>query len=332
MSTTLRIGILGAARIAGTALIEPAAERTDVEIVAVAARDRSRGEEFARMHGIPRVMDTYDEVVDSADVDAIYIPLPASHHAPWSIRALEAGKHVLVEKPFAANASEARQVAQVAATSDRVLMEAFHYRYHALMLRLQEMLAMGVIGRITDISATFDITMPDRTDIRYQLSLGGGATMDLGCYPVHFARTLMGSEPEVSGATVRAVDGGEVDEALEATLMFHGGVTSTIRSSLMEAVERQDACITGTLGTIDVKNFVQPQKGNRITLTLESGITSEEVPQQPSSYAAQLATFVAAVRDGVGVPTGPADSVATMEVIDAMYRAAGLRPRPAGMA
>lgn len=331
MSNTLRIGILGAARIAGTALIEPAAERTDVEIVAVAARDRGRGEEFARAHGIPHVMDSYDEVIDSRDVDAVYIPLPASHHAPWTIRALEAGKHVLVEKPFAANASEARQVAQVAASSDTVLMEAFHNRYHALMLRLQEMLSMGLIGQVTDISATFDITMPDRTDIRYQLPLGGGATMDLGCYPVHFVRTLMGSEPEVSAATARVVDDGEVDEALEATLMFHDGVTSTIRSSLMELVERQDARITGTLGTIDVKNFVHPQKGNRITLSVESGITSEEVPQQPSSYAAQLAAFVAAVRDGVAIPTGPADSVANMEVIDAMYRASGLKPRPAGM-
>lgn len=331
MSNTLRIGILGAARIAGTALIEPAADRNDVEIVAVAARDRRRGEEFARAHGIAHVMDTYDQVVDSADVDAVYIPLPASHHASWTIRSLEAGKHVLVEKPFAANASEARQVAQVAATSDKVLMEAFHYRYHALMLRLQEMLSMGLIGQVTDISATFDITMPERTDIRYQLPLGGGATMDLGCYPVHFARTLMGSEPEVSTATARVVDDGEVDEALDATLMFHGGVTSRIRSSLMELVERQDARITGELGSIHVENFVHPQKGNRITLSLGSGITSEEVPEQPSSYAAQLAAFVAAVRDGVTIPTGPADSVANMEVIDAMYRAAGLKPRPAGM-
>ncbi len=332
MPHTLRIGILGAANIAQRALVEPASERDDVQLVAVAARDRGRAAEFARKHGIPHVMDSYDDVVDSADVDAIYIPLPASHHAPWSIRALEAGKHVLVEKPFATNASEARQVAHVAATSGQVLMEAFHYRYHALVLRLQEIVAMGLIGEITDIQATFNITMPDRTDIRYQLPLGGGATMDLGCYPVHLARTLMGSEPEVIAAGARVVDGGEVDEALEATLRFHGGATTTIRSSLLEQEETQSVHITGTLGTVDVENFVHPQNGNRITLNLESGITTEEVPRHPSSYAAQLAAFVAAVRDGVGVLTGPADSVANMEVIDAMYRAAGLAPRPAGMA
>ncbi len=329
--TTLRMGILGAANITQRALIEPASERDDVQLVAVAARDRGRAEQFAEKHGISQVLDSYDDIVDSPEVDAIYIPLPASHHAAWTIRALEAGRHVLVEKPFAANASEARQVAQVAATSGLVLMEAFHYRYHALVLRLQEMLAMGLIGEVLDFQGRFDITMPDRGDIRYQLPLGGGATMDLGCYPIHLARTLIGSEPEVISATARVVDGGEVDEALEATLQFHGGVSATISSSLLEDEERQSALITGSLGTIDVENFVHPQDGNRITLSLESGITTQEVPRQPSSYAAQLAAFVAAVRDGVGVITGPADSVANMEVIDAMYRAAGLAPRPAGL-
>lgn len=329
MSNPIRIGILGAAGIAPQALIEPAAERADVVLVAVAARDQSRAEEFARAHGIQRVMESYDDIVDSPDLDAVYIPLPASHHAHWSIRALQAGKHVLVEKPFAANASEARQVAEVAATSDRVLMEAFHYRYHALVARLQEMLAMKLVGEVTDVSGTFDITMHDRSDIRYQLPLGGGATMDLGCYPIHLARTLLGSEPEVVSAWARTVDGGQVDEALEAKMQFHGGITSTIRSSLLEEVEAQTARITGTLGTIDVENFVHPQRGNRITLTVQDGATAEVVPQQPSSYAAQLSAFVAAVRDGVGVLTGPGDSVANMEVIDAMYRAAGLAPRPA---
>ncbi len=331
MSNPLRIGILGAARITRRALIEPAAERDDVILAAVAARDRHRAEEYASTHGIASVLDSYDDIVDSPDLDAVYIALPASHHAHWSVRALQAGKHVLVEKPFAANAAEARQVADVAATSEKVLMEAFHYRYHALLTRLQEMVGMGLIGEVTDIDATFDITMPDRSDIRYQLPLGGGATMDLGCYPVHLARTLVGSEPEVVSATARTVDGGQVDEALEATLQFHGGVTATIRSSLLEAEEAQIATITGTLGTIDVDHFVHPQAGNQITLTVDSGTTTQEVPQQPSSYAAQLAAFVAAVRDGVGVPTGPADSVANMEVIDAMYRAAGLEPRPTTM-
>lgn len=328
MSTPIRIGILGAAGIAPRALIEPAHERDDVELAAVAARDRSRGEEFAKTHGIKQVMDSYDDIVDSPALDAIYIPLPASHHAHWSIRALQAGKHVLVEKPFAANASEARQVAEVAANSDKVLMEAFHNRYHAVMARLKEMLDMGLVGEVSDISATFDINLPDRSDIRYQLPLGGGATMDLGCYPIHLVRTLTGTEPEVLSARARTIDGGQVDEALEAKLQFPGGITSTIRSSLLEDEKAQTVRITGDLGTIDVEGFVLPQDGNRITLTREDGTTTEEVPGQPSSYAAQLSAFVAAIRDGIQVVTDPADSVANMDVIDAMYRAAGLEPRP----
>ncbi|MGV8847788.1 Gfo/Idh/MocA family protein [Tessaracoccus sp.] len=329
MSNPIRIGILGAARITTRALIEPAAGRTDVVLSAVAARDRSRAEEYAATHGIEAVMDSYDDIVNSPDLDAIYIPLPASYHAHWSIRALQAGKHVLVEKPFAANAAEARHVADVAAGCTTVLMEAFHYRYHSLVTRLQEMLATGLVGDVTDISAVFDITMPDRSNIRYQLPLGGGATMDLGCYPVHLVRTLMGSEPIVLSATARTVDGGQVDEALVATLQFHAGVTSTIRSSLMEAAEAQTARITGTRGTIDVDHFVHPQDGNKITVTVDGVTTTEAVPAHPSSYAAQLSAFVSAIRDGIGVPTGPADAVANMEVIDAMYRAAGLEPRPA---
>ncbi|MDO5735804.1 MAG: Gfo/Idh/MocA family oxidoreductase [Propionibacteriaceae bacterium] len=329
MSHPIRIGILGAARIAKRALIDPAVERDDVQVTAIAARDRGRAEEFAATHGIPMVLDSYDDVVNSPDLDAIYIPLPASHHARWSIATLHAHKHVLVEKPFAANATEARQVVEAAALSDKVLMEAFHYRYHALTARLQELLEQGVVGDVTDISATFDVTIPDRSDIRYQLPLGGGSTMDLGCYPLHLARTLMSSEPEVISAWARAVDCGQVDEALEATLQFHGGVSSTIRSSLLEDEQVQNARITGTLGTIDVKNFVHPQHGNQITISLQGGTTTEEVPLHPSSYAAQLGAFVEAVRDGVGIPTGPADSLANMEAIDAMYRAAGLKPRPA---
>ncbi len=329
MSHPIRIGILGAARITTRALIEPAAGRTDVVLAAVAARDRGRAEDYAATHGIAAVLDSYDDIVDSPDLDAIYIPLPASYHAHWSIRALQAGKHVLVEKPFAANAAEARHVADVAARCSTVLMEAFHYRYHALVTRLQEMLAAGLVGDVTDISAVFDITMPDRSDIRYQLPLGGGATMDLGCYPVHLVRTLMGSEPVVVSASARTVDGGQVDEALVAEMQFPTGVTSTLRSSLMEDAEEQSARITGTLGTIEVDHFVHPQDGNRITLTVDGVTTTEAVPAQPSSYAAQLSAFVSAIRDGLGVPTGPADAVANMEVIDAMYRAAGLDPRPA---
>ena len=203
MTTPIRIGILGAAGITPTALIEPAATNPDVELVAVAARNRASAEEFATDHGIGRVVDSYEELVADPDVDAIYIPLPNSHHGTWTIKAIEAGKHVLVEKPFAANAEEAEQVAAVAAGTDQVVMEGFHYRYHELTKRAIDLVRSGAIGELQHIDATFDIHLPDRTNIRYIWDLAGGSTMDLGCYPLHLVRSVVGEEPEVVAATYR---------------------------------------------------------------------------------------------------------------------------------
>lgn len=324
----LRIGILGAAGITPQALIEPAHANPGVRLVAVAARNRGRAEEFAQENGIERVADSYSELITDPEVEAVYIPLPNSHHAHWSIKALEAGKHVLVEKPFASNLAEAEEVAEVASRSSHVLMEAFHYRFHGLVLRVEQLLSDGVIGQVTAADATFNVHLPDRTDIRYSHALAGGATMDLGCYPVHFLRTLFG-EPTVLSGEARTTDDPQVDEALTATMEFPGGIRSTISSSLFEAQEVQHAIITGTRGSIEVNGFVKPQGGNQLRVTVDGETTTEEVPREPSSYAAQLAVFVAAVRDGAPVLTGPEDSLATMRVIDAMYVAAGLDPRPA---
>lgn len=328
MSTTspLTFGILGAAGITPLALLEPAQDRDDVRVVAVAARERSRAEEFAQEHGIPQVLDDYQAVLDS-DVEAVYIPLHNSAHAEWAIKALQAGKHVLLEKPFADNADQAREVAAVADGIDRVLMEAFHYRHHALWHRLDELLRSGVIGDLVDASAVFEIHLPDRSNIRYQSALAGGATMDLGCYAIHLLRSLLGSEPTVVTAVARTTDDPELDEALTAQLTFPGGISSTITSSLLEEVEAQSARFTGTQGHIDVEGFVHPQSGNRITVTVDGESTEESVPAQPSSYAAQLDVFVKAVREGGPVIPDPADSIKTMEVIDAMYVAAGLHRR-----
>src|SRR5215467_13402600 len=146
---TLRIGTLGAARITPAALIKPARNSTEAEVVAVAARDRSRAQAFASKHGIPQVCDSYGALVNAPDIDAIYNPLPNGLHAEWTIAALEAGKHVLCEKPFTSNAKEAEEVAAVAERhSDRVLMEAFHYRYHPLAQRMRDVVDSGELGEI----------------------------------------------------------------------------------------------------------------------------------------------------------------------------------------
>lgn len=331
-SGPVHIGILGAAGITPTALVAPVHATGAARLVAIAARDRARAEQFARDHSVERVHDGYAEVLADPNVEAVYIPLPNNLHAKWTMAALEAGKHVLVEKPFASNLAEAERVAEVAAAHPGlVVMEAFHNRYHALARDLQQLLGDGIIGRVAEASAIFEITLPDRGNIRYSHALAGGATMDLGCYCVHMLRTLLG-EPEVVAATARTTTDPELDDALTAELSFPDEVAASIRCSLDEPRARQSLRLLGSRGAIEVDGFVHPQYGNRVTVTIDDQSTSHEVSRTPTTYEAQLTAFVAAVRDGKPVLTGPADSLRTMRVLDDLYLAAGLQPRPASPA
>src|SRR5690606_16634605 len=144
-----------------------------------------------------RAYPTYESLLASPDVDAIYNPLPNALHGPWTIRALEAGKHVLCEKPLASNADEAVRMAEVAARTGKRLVEAFHWRYHPLAERMRQIVASGELGRLREVSSYFCVPLVLPRDIRFDYALGGGATMDLGCYAIHQMRHLVGGEPEV---------------------------------------------------------------------------------------------------------------------------------------
>ena len=196
-TTPIRIGILGAASIAPMALIRPARRVPDAVVAAVAARDEARAARFADKHGIARVHPSYAALLADPEPDAIYNPLPNSLHCEWTLRALEAGKHVLCEKPLASNAEEAERMAKAATNAGRVLVEAFHWRYHPLADRMREIVTSGELGPIRHVEASFCVPMIRRGDIRYRWDLGGGATMDLGCYAINMVRTLAGAEPEV---------------------------------------------------------------------------------------------------------------------------------------
>lgn len=327
----LRIGILGAAGITPIALVEPVHSTGAARLVAVSARNRARAEQFARDHSVDRVHDNYADVLADPNVEAVYIPLPNNLHAQWTLAALRAGKHVLVEKPFASNLAEAELVAATAAEHpELVVMEAFHNRYHALVRDLQSLLADGIIGQVREAEAIFDITLPDRGNIRYNHALAGGASMDLGCYCIHMLRTLLG-EPEVRSARATTTTDSQLDDAMAGELLFPGEVAATIGCSLDEPRARQSLRLLGSRGAIEVEGFVHPQYGNRVTVTVDDHSTSHEVERYPTTYEAQLFAFVAAVRDGAAVPTGPEDSLRTMRVIDDLYLAAGLSPRPASL-
>ncbi|WP_313864692.1 Gfo/Idh/MocA family oxidoreductase [Mycobacterium sp.] len=319
----LRIGILGAARIAPMALINPAKDNADVVIAAVAARDGSRAQAFAAKHKIARVHDDYDKLIADPDIDAIYNPLPNGLHGKWTRAALAAGKHMLCEKPFTANAAEAREIAELAATSDRVVMEAFHYRYHPLALRVEEIIASGELGKLRRVEATLCFPLPKFSDIRYNYSLAGGATMDAGCYAVNMARTFGGSTPEVVSAQAKLHDP-QVDRAMTAELRFAGGHTGRVRCSMWSRrLFDISAKVVGDRGQLNVLNPVMPQMFHRLSVRTADDNRVERFPRR-ATYAYQLDAFANAVLRGAPVKTNPQDAIENMTVIDAIYRAAGL--------
>ncbi|HVR33314.1 MAG TPA: Gfo/Idh/MocA family oxidoreductase [Acidimicrobiia bacterium] len=327
-SEPFRIGLVAASRIAAGAIVEPARSIDGVEVSAVAARDLGRAEEAAERWGIPNAFGSYGEMLSSGSVDAVYVGTPAAFHRPCVLDALDAGLHVLCEKPFAANAEDARTMAAAAAQSDRVVMEAFHWRYHPLVTQMRAIIDR--IGPPRRADAAFVI--PDgripRTDIRWNLRLGGGSTMDLGCYAIALVRWAVGSEPSVTSAVAAANEDG-IDLWLRAELSWGGGASGSVYSSMVGADEPAGTylVVTSSNGTMRVDNPVAPQHGSSITVVTDDGAERFEV-EASSTYHHQLVAFRAAVVDDQPIPTGPDDAVANMEVIDACYRAAGLDPRP----
>ena len=319
----MQIGVLGAARIAPQALIKPATANADVVVAAVAARDVSRARAFAARHGIAGVHDSYDALLADPDIDAVYNPLPNGLHGKWTRAALAAGKHVLCEKPFTANAAEAREIAELAAQSDRIVMEAFHYRYHPMTLRIEEIIASGELGKLERVEAALCFPLPKFSDIRYNYSLAGGATMDAGCYSVHMVRTFGGSTPEVLSAQAKLRDP-RIDRAMTAEVRFADGHTGRIRCSMWSPrLLDLSVHVVGDQGELRALNPLLPQLYHRLSIRSAAGKRVERFPRR-ASYAYQLDAFAAAVLRGEPVKTTPEDAIENMTVIDAIYRAAGL--------
>ncbi len=307
------------------AVIRPARHVEDVEVVAVAARDPQRAAAFAAKHGIPRTVGSYDELVADPDVDAVYNPLPNGLHGRWTMAALAAGKHVLCEKPFTADGAEARVVAR-AVPPGRVVMEAFHYRYHPVFRRARQLLDEGAVGKVRRIETWLCFPLPMFTDIRYQLALAGGATMDAGCYAIHMARHLAGSEPEVVSARAKLRSPG-VDRAMQADLRFGADTTARVTCSMWSRrLLHVGFRVTGDDGDLRVFNPVGPNVYHRLSVRGRGGRRVEHLSRRPT-YEFQLEAFCQAVAGGAPPITDVADAIANMDVIDAVYRHAGLEPR-----
>jgi predicted dehydrogenase len=326
----LRIGILGAARITPLSLVAPAAA-TGHRLVAVAARSPERAGAFAAEHGVARIHETYADLLADPDVEAVYNPLPNSLHAEWNVRAAEAGKHVLAEKPSALDAAEARRVRDAVTAYGVVFMEAFHYLYHPLFERVCSLIAGGAVGEVEHVSAVLRMPAPPDDDPRWSLELGGGATMDLGCYSLSCLRLLgryAGGEPRVVAARADQRPGRPgVDERLFVDLEFPSGATG-FGGSDMDSAERDMALhVRGTRGELVVPMFPVPHEDDSLVLRRPGAEAVVEHLGTRTSYTYQLEAFAAAVRTGAPVVTDAEWSVANMELIDAAYLAAGLPTR-----
>lgn len=320
-----RVGILGAALIAPTAIIQPARRRSDIAVHAIGARSGERAQAYAAAHEIPISYGSYEEVLEDPDVTLVYNALPPSQHVPWSIAALEAGKHVLCEKPIALNEAEARRLAQASDRSGLQVAEAFHDRYHPLFLYLLELKSTGKLGTITEVDVEVSIQMKFNPDsFRHDPRVGGGALMEFGCYPVRWLRDLVGEEPVVSEASA-ALNPLGGDARIEASLQFPGGARGRLLADGRSETPgvRSRIIVTGSRGKVMVDNPVSPHTGHSVQEWFDDGYEVRTIGGR-ASYDYQLDAILAAMRSGVPALTGPADFVSNMRLIDAIYAAAGI--------
>jgi xylose dehydrogenase (NAD/NADP) len=307
-------GILSTANISRKLIA--GARSAGVELAAVGSRDLERGRAFAAEHGIPRVHASYEALLEDPEVDAVYIPLPNSLHVPWAIRALEAGKHVLCEKPLARDVAAVESAFDAAERTGRVLMEAFMWRFHPQTARLVELVLDGAIGRLRHVNARFGFDLdPGGGNVRWSPELEGGALMDVGCYCVSGARLLAGEPVRVSAERV----GEGVDARLAAVLRFADGVTGTFDCG-MDVNPRSGLEVVGDAGTLWVAD---PWHGLEPGIVLQRPSGQEPIAvERVDPYGRELLEVEAAVREGRAPALDRAESVAQARVIAALYRAA----------
>ena len=317
MGIAVRWGILSTARI-GNRLVEGAANTELAEIVAVASRTAATAQAFAERHGIPRAHGSYEALLADPDVEAVYVPLPNSMHVEWTKRALEAGKHVLCEKPMDRRPAQVERAFDLAEKHGLILSEAFMWRHNPQTARLRELLDGGAIGEVRLVRAAFSFVLAGDVDVRLDPALHGGALMDVGCYAVSGARFVVGGEPLRAMAEVVTGPTG-VDMRLTGMLRFDRDVVATFDCGL-DVCSRSELEVSGTEGRIllsDPWHCIDPR------IVLERGYEREVVEVAVAdSYALELADMAAAIRGERAPLLGRADAVGQARVIQALYRSA----------
>lgn len=319
---TVRWGVLSTAKIGREKVIPAMQEGRYCEVVALASRSLDRAEATAEALGIPKAFSAYEDLLEDPEIDAVYIPLPNHLHVPWTLKALEAGKHVLCEKPLGLTAAEAQQVVEAAREHPHLkVMEAFMYRYHPQWQHAKELVDRGAIGELRTIHTAFSYFNADPTNIRNQPEIGGGALMDIGCYGVSLSRFLFGREPE------RVVGEMEADpelgiDCLTSAMLDFGKGTATFTCAT-QLIPHQRVDIFGTEGRIEIEIpfNAPPDRETRIWLIVD-GSKEEITFEAANQYTLQGDLFSRAVLDDTEVPTPIEDAVENMKVIEGIMRSA----------
>ena len=317
----IRFGVLGTARVVPYGLLAPAKKTQGVEVSGIASRTPQKAEEFAARHGIQRSFGSYEALLESRDIDAVYIALPTALHYDWARRTIDAGKHVLCEKPLAENAHLAEELVLYASAHDRVLFEGMHTRFMYKLRRQRELVAGGDFGRLLRIESCFRTPYVPlaKNDFRRCFELGGGAALDIGCYAVSCLRYVAGEEPEILSVNHKCMSP-QIDRWMRATLRFPSGVEGAVEFGFRGFyLPRDGVVVTFENGRIKwgAKGLVIEKNGSEVR---------ESLPTE-STYRLQLEAFVRSIRSENANTPPPDDAVLTARVLDSMFDKAGLALR-----
>lgn len=311
----LAIGLLGASRVATYAVIEPARASSGYYVHGVAARDPDRADGYAAKHGIECTYRAYEDLLNDPRIDLVYLGTPPAYHVAQALAAIAVGKPVLVEKPFALDAVGARRVFDAANVAGVQVFEAMHSPHHVLFSRLLTLVGEGCIGKLIHVDAVFDAPIASDDPIRWSATLGGGALMDLGVYPLAWVRRILGERFTVEKARRQML--GAVDSSFTAHLRIDERTTATVSSSMITEQPAASLELFGERGSIFVSNPLAPQHGHALTVEVE-GKRQTEYCSGPSTYEAQLDAVRAAVSGERRFPFPADDFVRSMAAIDSV--------------
>ncbi|MBN1678676.1 MAG: Gfo/Idh/MocA family oxidoreductase [Anaerolineae bacterium] len=323
MSDKIRWGILSTSNHAATSVIPAIRASADGEAAAVASRDGARAQLYAREHGILKSYGDYEALLADPDIDVIYNPLPNHLHKTWSIRAAQAGKHVLCEKPIALNAAEAEEMVRAFRDAGRKLAETFQWRHHPQAQRVRELVRQGTIGDVRLINASFSFPLDRPHDVRWEPKMGGGALYDVGCYPVSLVRYMLGQEPLTVTAHAHWGASG-VDDLMVGALVFPAGVMASIDCSFVLTLRRLYE-VVGTTGALVVNrdySLKADTPGEIMHYGPDRKLLHTYRTAAVDSYQLMVQDFNRAVIENTDPVFLPEDAVANMRVLDALYKAA----------